>query len=89
MSPRARMTSRDESLAHQIRLTHSQQRPATHLAVSCNCRKFRYGYTPFAEVHCAEDPWPAYNDPSNHDNSKETFVPRAKHVANMKVVWIP
>lgn len=81
--PRARIVRADESLTHQIRLDFVSGR--NHItSVKCNCR----GDEPLGQISNAGDPWPIYNDPTKHDNSKEQFVPRARHSANQEVYFV-
>lgn len=73
----ARVTERDDSLPHQIRLSMT----GAHMtAVGCNCRPGVH----LAVIDPREDPWPYYNN-AQHNNSKEKFVVHAANSPESKV----
>lgn len=66
---KARITERDPKLVHQIDLRFRSGRQSI-TQVFCNCRSDALG-----EIGNKEDPWPIYNDPRNHNQMREPFVP--------------
>lgn len=76
---KVRVTERDPSLPHQIRLSINKYR-ASETFVFCNCRGEALG-----EIPNAGNPWLIYNRAELHNNSAVPFVPRAHHDQNVKV----
>lgn len=70
---------RNDLLAHQIRLFFS--RPpgdsTMKVAVSCNCKPGNRpdSFLPMGYIQGEESPWAIFNDPDNHDDHREPFVP--------------
>lgn len=80
-----RVVLRDDSLPHQIRLFfHRERGGKTFVAVSCNCRqigKYHNAYVPMGPAPNLEAAWALYDDPSNHNHSRDRFYGRGSEVA--------